>query len=350
MASSPEAECFRITSGDFAVFVPDVQITQAMDVFGKLKTELNDCQQQLHTDSVAYTGIVPCPNGSDPATVLALADTAVTIALTLSPNTIHILEKAPENDKGGENQWQEIIKTMITQKAIGFYQQPILPCRSSVTSYRELLARFYNHAGNVLPTQTVLAMAKKYGLSAELDKAIITCVMETLHSDRNLSGNFGVNISGSSVSDDEFLSWLKNIMLKHSQLAARLVFEVSESSLQANLIASARFVKLLHGLGAKISVEQFGHGFTSFRFFREVRPDYIKLDGSYSTRIDEDGNNRFYVRTLVDIARRAGILVVATTVERQEEKIVLEKLLIDGLQGFYIAQPKALTAPIKPQE
>ncbi|MGI2258351.1 EAL domain-containing protein [Shewanella sp. GXUN23E] len=337
-----EAESFRISSGDFAIYIPDLSINQAEAVLGKLKVGFNDIQVKYQTDSIAYTGAVPCQTGAEPSVVLGMLDTAITIALTQSPNTVFIMEKAPDDAKAGEHQWQTIINAIIDSRSIGFHQQPIQSCRSGTEGYTELLARFYNHAGNVLPTQTVLAMAKRYEMSVQVDKAIMTSVLQILEQNPTLSGHYGINISGSSIADPQFLSWMKNALINRRALAARLVFEVAESSMQTNLLAAARFVKLAHALGAKVSVEQFGHGFTSFKFFREVLPDYIKLDGSYSQRIDEDGNNRFYVRTLVDISRRAGIQVVATAVERQEEKIELEKLLVDGLQGFYIARPQEL--------
>ncbi|MCF1426999.1 MAG: EAL domain-containing protein [Shewanella sp.] len=128
------------------------------------------------------------------------------------------------------------------------------------------------------------------------------------------------------------MSWIKNTLNNRRELAAGLVFEVAESSMQTKLLTAARFGKLAHALGSKVSIAQFGHGFTSFKFFREVLPDYIKLDCSYSQRIDENGNNRFHIRALVDISRGADIQIVTTVVERQEEKIELEKLLVDGLQ------------------
>ncbi|MGL4835321.1 MAG: EAL domain-containing protein, partial [Shewanella sp.] len=90
------------------------------------------------------------------------------------------------------------------------------------------------------------------------------------------------------------------------------------------------------------SIERFGNSFTSFKFFSEVRPDYIKLDGTYTTAIDNDANNKFFVRMIVDVARRTGIRVIATSIERQEEKFTLEQLLVDGMQGYYIAQPQAI--------
>ncbi|MCL1039988.1 EAL domain-containing protein [Shewanella submarina] len=342
LKNMPEAECFRINSGDFAIYIPDLAIAQAETTLGQLKVEFNSIQSKYVTDSIAYTGVVPCQSGAEPSTILNHLDTAITIALTQSPNSVYIMEKAPDDINAGEHQWQTIINAIVDNKTIEFFQQPIQPSRTGAEGYTELLARFHNHAGNALPTQTVLAMAKRYEMSDRIDKAIIATVLEILASSPNLTSQYGINISGESITNNEFLLWMKNVLLNQRALASRLVFEVSENSMQSNLLAASRFVKLCHALGAKVSVEQFGHGFTSFKFFREVLPDYIKLDGSYSHRIDQDGNNRFYVRTLVDISRRAGIQVVATAIERQEEKIELEKLLVDGMQGFYISRPQEL--------
>ncbi|MGL5389957.1 MAG: EAL domain-containing protein, partial [Shewanella sp.] len=196
--------------------------------------------------------------------------------------------------------------------------------------------------GKFLPTTTVVAMADRHGMSIELDKLILINTLKMLKENPTISGHFGVNISAFSAHQELFVAWLKDILGKHKYFASRLVFELNESGMQANLGASHRFVREMHSVGSRVSIERFGTSFTSFKFFNEVRPDYIKLDGSYTTAIDSDANNKFFVRMIVDVARRTGIRVIATSVERQEEKLTLEQLLIDGLQGYYIAEPQAL--------
>lgn len=337
-----DAESFRINATSFAVYLPDLSLPQAQELFEQLQTSFQDMQPKYLTDSIGYTAIVPCQTGTEPTAVLSLMDTAITIAMTQSANGVFVLESAPDDINAGDHQWQEVLSRIIDRKAIDFLHQPIQPCRHGVSCYTELLARFYNHAGNILPTQTVLAMASRYELSSELDKAIISCVLQMLEANTSLDDRIGININGSSVCDKDFLAWLKSILLQRKEIAARLVFEVSEVDMQSNLLAASRFVRLMHSLGAKVSVEQFGHGFTSFKFFREVSPDYIKLDASFTHHIDENANNRFYIKSLVDISRRVGVLVLVSAVERKEEKMELEKLLVDGLQGFYIARPDVL--------
>ena len=339
----PDAECFRVSSADFAVFIPDVMLKDAPKFLELLKSYLDEYVQVTESESVAHIGLVPYQQGTDAVNLLTIADTAVSIAQTLGPNSFHILEKLNSNEQFGDDRWKMTINDLITRRALKFYQQPIQPCRTNVEVYRELLARFYNSEGKFLPTTTVIAMAERHGMSTELDKLVVISALKMLNDNPAISANFGINISAFSAHQDLFIAWLKDMLSKHKHIASRLVFEINESGMQSNLGASHKFVREVHSVGSRVSIERFGMSFTSFKFFSEVRPDYIKLDGSYTSNIDEDSNNKFFVRMMVDVARRLGIRVIATSVERQEEKLTLEKMLVDGLQGYYIAQPQAIT-------
>lgn len=340
----PDAQCYRVSSADFAVFIPDTVLKDGPKFLDELKVYLDEYQQMTKTESVAHIGLVPYQQGVEAIYLLTLADTAVSIAQTLGPNSYHIQEKLDGNEQFGDDRWKLAIHDLISRKALKFYQQPIQPCRTEVEVYRELLARFYNSEGKFLPTTTVIAMAERHGMSTELDKLVVISALKMLKENPTINGNFGVNISAFSAHQELFVGWLKDILGKQKYIASRLVFEINESGMQSNLGASHKFVRDVHSVGSRVSIERFGMSFTSFKFFSEVRPDYIKLDGSYTSNIDEDNNNKFFVRMMVDVARRIGIRVIATSVERQEEKLTLEKLLVDGLQGYYIAQPQAITS------
>lgn len=340
----PDAQCYRVSSADFAVFIPDTVLKDGPKFLDELKVYLDEYQQMTKTESVAHIGLVPYQQGVEAIYLLTLADTAVSIAQTLGPNSYHIQEKLDGNEQFGDDRWKLAIHDLISRKALKFYQQPIQPCRTEVEVYRELLARFYNSEGKFLPTTTVIAMAERHGMSTELDKLVVISALKMLKENPTINGNFGVNISAFSAHQELFVGWLKDILGKQKYIASRLVFEINESGMQSNLGASHKFVRDVHSVGSRVSIERFGMSFTSFKFFSEVRPDYIKLDGSYTSNIDEDNNNKFFVCMMVDVARRIGIRVIATSVERQEEKLTLEKLLVDGLQGYYIAQPQAITS------
>ena len=341
----PDAECFRVSSADFAVFIPDIMLKDSPKFLDQLKVYLDEYLQVTELESVAHIGLVPYQQGTDAVNLLTIADTAVSIAQTLGPNSYHIQEKLAVNEQLGDDRWKTTLNDLVTRRALKFYQQPIQPCHTNIELYRELLARFYNSEGKMLPTTTVIAMAERHGMSTELDKLVVISVLKILKENPAISGHFGINISAFSAHQDLFIAWLKDRLSNQKHIASRLVFEINESGMQSNLGASHKFVREVHSVGSRVSIERFGMSFTSFKFFSEVRPDYIKLDGSYTANIDEDSNNKFFVRMMVDVARRIGIRVIATSVERQEEKLILEKMLVDGLQGYYIAQPEPMTIP-----
>ncbi|GGP38056.1 EAL domain-containing protein [Shewanella saliphila] len=342
VASFGVTECFRVSSGDFAVFIDNITLKEGEKCLEQLKVQLDEYAQSARSDSIAHAGMVPYKEGSEPLALMSLADTAVSVAQTLGPNRYYQLEKLSGDEQHGDDHWKLTINDLIKRRSIHFYQQPIQPCNNQTDVYRELLARFTNSDGKYLPTTTVIAMAERYGLNVELDQMIVIQTIEVLSKNPNLTGNMGVNISASSALQDNFTSWLKDLLSKHRQIASRLVFELNEAGMQANLLSSRQFVSQMHKVGAKVAIERFGLGFTSFKFFREVRPDFIKLDSSYSDNIEQDNNNKFFVRMIVDIAKRISIRVIATGVEKQDEKLTLEKLLVDGLQGYYIAKPETL--------
>ncbi|NKF50449.1 GGDEF domain-containing protein [Shewanella sp. WXL01] len=339
-ANVGKSECYRLSSGDFAIFFEGLTLKEGEKYLDNLRGQLDEYASSAAMDSVAHTGMVPYENQCDPSKLVSLADAAVSIAQTLGPNRYHQLEKFTGNEQQGTDHWKTTIAQLIQNQSMSFFQQPIQPCHNDSEIYRELLARFYNAEGDHLPTSTVIAMSERHTCNLELDKMIVTNAIRLLSENPSLSGIFGVNISASTAMQDQFCLWLKDVLGRQRNIASRLVFEINESGMQSNLQASHNFVNEVHKVGSKVAIERFGLGFTSFKFFREVRPDFIKLDSSYSNAIEQDNNNKFFVRMIVDIAKRLSIQVIACGVERQDEKLTLEKLLVDGLQGYYIAQPE----------
>jgi diguanylate cyclase (GGDEF)-like protein len=347
LVKSPNAYFYRISTADFALLLPDVSLKDGTTIIEQLKSAFDEYQQNLGTDTVAYIGLSPYQQGCDPVSLMTLAETAVSIAQTLGPNSFHVQLKLTGDELFGDSRWKVAIDDILKRKAIKFYTQPIRPCRTDVESYRELLSRFYNDQGKFLPTTTVIAMAERHGMSEELDKLVILKTLSMLTETPSITGVFGINISSSSANHESFVAWLKNILVRRRHLAARLVFEVSESGMQTNLSATYHFINEVHSVGARVSIEKFGLGFTSFKFFKDVRPDFIKLDGSYTQGIISDAHNQFFVKMIIDIARKLTIRVIATSVENQEEKLAMEHLLLDGLQGYYIAKPTPLVTVTK---
>ena len=340
------ARLYRINGSDFALLIPNVTIKEAQNFAQNLFGRFTELQQVLETNSIGYSGIVPYQTGDSMGELLALADTGISIALTKQTNGWHI-----QNDKSilnsvsakyGNQNWKTVIDEVIEKQQVKLYYQPIQPANKTSKVYSEILARFVNAQGDVLPTASFVAMSEKMDKIIDIDKLIVDATIKTIQH-KNLNNQFfAVNLTARSAHDEQFCVWLERRLLRDSMISAKLVFEVSEFGLQQNIQASQRFIGMLHRTGARLTVERFGVGFTSFKFFRDIKPDFIKVDGSYSRNIDEDKNNQYFLRVIVDLAHRLGISVLAESVETQEEKHALEQIFVDGTQGYFIGKPSEL--------
>ncbi len=342
-SSFNNSRIYRLSGSDFGILLPDISSTEADNVAMQLQSNFNTYQQQAELDSVAYTGMVMYENGKALGELLAIADTAISLAQTKQTNAWHLHKETNGLEMGnhayGNQNWRNVIDDVLTNSRISLLIQPIQPSDLSAPAYSEVLVRFKTQDNQILPTASFLAMAEKLDRITAVDRLIIETALTIIKAKSLEEQSFGLNLSARSIHDDQFVIWLERRLLKDAKVAAKLVFEVSEFGLQQNLKTSKRFIDMLHRSGARLTAEKFGNGITSFKFFRDLKPDFIKMDGSYSRHIDEDKNNQYFMRLMIDLAHRLGVGVLAESVETEAEKLMLESLFIDGIQGYYIGKP-----------
>ena len=341
-----DGNVFRLNSSDFACILPNIELKEAEKFTKELTILFNEYQQASDLDSVAYSGLVYFDKSKPLGELLALADTGVSVAQTQSSNAWYSQKDSDifqQNSANYGNQnWRQEIDSVIENQRITLLLQPIHPSGRNSKVYGEILARFLNSNNEMLPTASFIAMAEKLDKIVAIDRLIIETTINEIINKNMFEHSFGINISARSISDEHFMIWLERKLLREPKVATRLIFEITEYGLQQNIKTSKRLIDMLHRVGSRITVERFGVGLTSFKFFRDLTPDYIKMDSSYTRDIDDDKNNQYFLRLMVDLAHRLSINVLAESVESQEEKHTLEKLFIDGCQGFYIGKPEPL--------
>lgn len=340
------SEVFRLNSSDFASIIPNVTLQEAENFAQTLTGKFNDYQQSSELDSIAHTGLVSFEHKKPLGELLALIDTAICIAQTQQMNAWYSQSDSnilnnPSASYGNQN-WRQEIESVLEAKRLTLVVQPVNTNKATGRIYGEVLARFLNADNAALPTASFIAMAERLEKIVAVDRMIIDTIINEIVSKNLHSQSFGVNISAKSIHDEHFLIWLERRLLRDQSIAGNLVFEIPELGLQQNIKTSKRFIDMVHRVGARITVERFGVGLTSFKFFKELKPDFIKMDSSYTRDIDEDKNNQYFIRVMVDLAHRLSINVIAESVETIDEKHALELLSVDGFQGYFIGKPEAI--------
>ena len=340
----PGMRVYRLAGSDFAMVLKHAAAPYPQQLGKELKQQADAYQLQHNIETVAYSGMTLFRSGQQPEHVLGRGDLALAKAQTSIINGWFVQESDAEDYLQGESHWKQVITDVIERRAITLVQQPIQSMNISIRSYTEIFARFYGANSQVMPTETLLAMAQRHDLLIRLEQQIIELIMQHYVTHAPANERWGINLSANALMNTAFLIWLERQLLRDANVAMNLVFEIDEDLLDCNLAASNRLFEMLRRVGSRSSISKFGKGLGSFRLYRELKPDYIKLDPSLISVLERDSAGQQFIRMIVEVSHRLGCVVIAEGVEHLAQKQLLETMYVDAVQGYLIARPAPLSA------
>lgn len=333
---------YRINGGDFALIARDMSISNAQCLAEDLKIQFDQYQALNNLDSIAYNGISSIISGQFPEQVLARTDMALAKAQTNGVNSWSFEQLDYGELQFGQQHWQETIEKIILNRALILLHQPIQAIHRNMQGYQEIFTRFIGDNNSMMPTDSVFAMAQRVDMTVKLEQLILETLVNQCRHKTDSNSRWGINITSSAMQNSSFIVWLERLLLREPDVASSLIFEMREEVLNSNLIASKRIFDMLKRTGTRSAICKFGKGIGSFRLFKELKPNFVKIDASLVNNIERDSANQQFVRMIIDVAHRMDCSVVAEGVEHLEQKQILENMYVDGVQGFLIARPSPL--------
>ena len=159
-----------------------------------------------------------------------------------------------------------------------------------------------------------------------------------------------INIAGQTLGDPEFLEFVVDSLDDTGANPNEICFEVTVDSVIANLERARRFMAVLHDLGCAFALDDFGGDLSAFPSLQTLPLDYLKIDGSIIRNLAQDTVNQALVTAIIDRSHSLNFRVLAEQVEDQSSLDTVQRLGVDLVQGFVIAQPEPLpmTAELDP--
>lgn len=216
--------------------------------------------------------------------------------------------------------------------------QPIVETSTGKVAYYEALLRVLDDKGAPVAAADFIPAVEQLGLARIIDRHVIEQAIAELA--ENPGVTLSVNISGLTVADPLWLGHLNALLEPQSDIAERLIIEITETVAMADVSESERFVRALRKLGCRVAIDDFGAGYTSFRHLKQLNVDIVKIDGSFVRNLSESRENQLFVRTLNDLANGFGLKTVAEFVETAAEAELLGDIGIGFLQGYYYGRPR----------
>jgi diguanylate cyclase (GGDEF)-like protein len=228
----------------------------------------------------------------------------------------------------------DAIVAALNERRIFLAFETVVTAITRAPAFYECLMRVRRADGSLLGANDVVPVAERLGLLRLLDHRVLELVVEEMVATPSLQAS--VNVSPRSTTDPDWWAGLDSLLSANAGVAERLIVEITESAVIQDIDETRGFVSRVKDLGCRIAIDDFGAGYTSFRNLRKLGVDILKIDGAFVQNLNRSEDDRAFVRTLTDLAKRLKLATVAEWVQDEQAAKTLESWGCDYLQGAFV--------------
>ena len=342
-------EVGRIGGDEFVIMFRDTPIRSAAAICRGIIEWIESSPYRMGDKAFqvkASIGLIEVAGGSRIKDAISAADRACREAKKGHHGSLVVYEKgAPvflEREK--ELRMIEQFGAGVAPAGLFLVMQPVMSLSAPYDSLNfEILLRMREADGSVTSAGPIMSAAETNGHSAIIDRWVMSHTLEWLdtHYERLDRTRFAcMNLSGASLNDERFVQDAFAMLAQHGRAAEKLCVEITESVALHDLENTRRFISKVRELGAKIALDDFGAGYTSFNYLKELPADTLKIDGSFVVDVTRHPANLAIVEAIVELARNLGMKTVAEWAEDCATIEALAAVGVDYVQGFGIARPQ----------
>lgn len=350
----------RLGGDEFGVVLRDCDLDQALTVAEGLKETIRSFpftwKGRVFEIGVSIGVVRIGAGGGSLAELMSAADSACYLAKERGRNRVHacLPDDTALAQRQGEMEWFQRITRVLADSRFCVYAQPIVPVdRAPEQAQYEILLRMLDDHGNPITPNQFIPAAERYQLMPALDRWVLEETFRTLREagicacgDETRAG-FSINLSGQSLGEDDFLSFVLELFEAHGLAPECITFEITETAAIGNLASAIHFMAALKEMGCRFALDDFGTGLSSFGYLQNLPVDFIKIDGDFVRDITTNPLNHAMVVSINSIGHVMGLDTIAESVE---DEAILEQLRLCGVdyaQGHAMGRPIPLQAVIE---
>ncbi|RXJ77316.1 hypothetical protein CRV03_06410 [Arcobacter sp. F155] len=238
--------------------------------------------------------------------------------------------------------WKDKIKNAIENDNVVPFFQPIFDKDEKLIKYETLMRIRDNVDGkeHFLSPGNFFDVAIKTKQYFKLNQIVIKKAFDNID---KIGKMVSVNISFSDILNLDFMEFIeKEVKLLSKEQREKVVFEILESDFISDHKVLDDFILTYREKGIKFAIDDFGTGYSNFTHVLNIKPEYIKIDGSLIKDIDKDQTAFEMVKSIIDFSKSLKIIVVVEFIHNETVYKILQDLGADEYQGFYLGEPAPL--------
>ena len=280
-------------------------------------------------------------HGQDPATLMRHADLAMYQAKSAGRNRIEVYNNQMESPTPESLVLENDLYKALERDELRLHFQPQFDCTSGAITGVEALLR-WEHGGKLVPPGDFIPLAEETGLIIGIGEWVLRRACHMAQQWRERTGwplRVAVNLSAVQLEQADITEVVASALRDTGLPAAALELEITESVVVRESLRAADVLNQLRKLGTSIAIDDFGVGYSSFAYLRELPVDRFKLDRSFLSAIPQSEADSRIASALIAMAHRLEVGIVAEGVETAEQAAFLKDHGCDECQGYYLGRP-----------
>lgn len=341
----------RLGGDEFAVILYGIDDVLAKEVAQKYQTAVNNFtffEQGRVLDVGCTIGVSMLESDiDDKDEFLNRADFACQMAKQMGRNRVYAYSKEDSESKqhlSGQMGLAQTIKEAIRYDGFTLVLQPIKSAMDESVYCYEVLIRMLGDNNKVIMPFGFLPSAERFDLMKDIDCWVINNSLSLMaqYQKQGRKLAFSINLSAQSIGDFDVLQTIEQAISKYDVSPENLIFEITESNAISNMSNATEFLHGLRDLGCKTALDDFGAGYSSYAYLKDLPADFVKIDGAFVKDMDENAFNLAMVKSMNEIAHIMGKKTIAEFVENAAILALLKEIGVDYAQGYYLGKPADL--------
>ncbi len=335
----------RIGGDEFIVVLPDTssdeQLQEFVDNVVATISELDVFEDDYYSVGVSVGG-VRARSGVSLNQLMSEADTALYAAKETGRGRAVVSDAELRNRTQEEEKLRAEVVNGLEQNEFVAWYQPIWNDQGTTVCAIEALVRWLHPDGSVRRPSNFLPVLEQQHLLAELDRIIFERVCRDISTWASRGGRVvpvHINVSSMRLEEHGFIEQTMSTLARSAVHPEQIVIEVIESGLMTDIISNGARLQQLRDVGILVATDDFGQGYSSLSYLRDLTVDILKIDRQFVEQIDTIPTNQSIVSAVVGLARSLNLTVVAEGVERTEELQWLIDAGCELFQGFLLGRP-----------
>ncbi|MBI2750261.1 MAG: EAL domain-containing protein [Burkholderiales bacterium] len=277
--------------------------------------------------------------------VISAADTLCRIAKKRSGEQLVVMESGDRFFQQHKEELDLIAALERGETPAGLFlvMQPEISLTAPFESLNfEVLLRLRKANGQILPASIIIEAAEAHGKTAIIDRWVVNTTIDWLETHAESLGNtrfVGVNLSGGSLNDETFTAELFALFEQHPVAMSMICIEITETVALTDMRNMQRFIDRVRSIGAKVGLDDFGAGYSSFGYLKGLSVDALKLDGSLVRDAAHSPSGMAIVEAIAGLVNSLGMKSIGEFAENLATIKVLAAAGVDYAQGFGISRP-----------